>query len=102
MCEVLILITTESNQNKASNIAKLLLEKKLAACVSIKQIDSIYKWDGDIKEDREFEITIKSKPELKKDLIIFLKKITTYDVPQILFKEFYSEKKYYDWLTKTI
>ena len=102
MCKVLILITTESNKNKASNIAKLLLEKRLAACVSLKQIDSIYKWEGEIIEDREFEITIKSKPELKKELIIFLKKITTYDVPQILFREFYAEKKYYDWLSKTI
>ena len=102
MCKVLILITTESKKNKASNIAKLLIEKKLAACVSIKQIDSIYKWEGDIIGNREFEITIKSKPELKKDLIIFLKKIATYDVPQILFKEFYSEKKYYDWLSETI
>ena len=30
MCKVLILITTESNKKKASNIAKLLLEKRLA------------------------------------------------------------------------
>ena len=48
MSEVLILTTTESNEKKAKNIAKLLIENKLAACVSLKYIDSIYKWEDDL------------------------------------------------------
>ena len=47
-------------------------------------------------------MTIKSKLELKDDLIIFLKEMTTYEVPQIIFKQFNSESEYHDWLTKTI
>ena len=100
--EVLILITTESSKKKAVKIAKLLVQKKLAACVSIKQILSIYKWEDNIEETKEYEIKIKSKPELKDDLIVLLEKITTYDVPQILYKKYYAESKYKDWLTKTI
>jgi len=57
--EVLVLITTESNKKNALRVAKLLIQNKLAACVSIKQIFSIYKWDDDIEETKEFEITIK-------------------------------------------
>ena len=83
-------------------MAKLLIKEKLAACVSIKQIFSIYEWDDDIEETKEFEITIKSKPELKDDLIDFLHKISTYDVPQIIYKKYHSDMKYYDWLNKTI
>ena len=100
MCQVLLVITTESNEKKAKNIAKLLLKKNLAACVSLKHIYSIYKWGNDIEESKEFEITIKSKPELKDDLIVFLKKMTSYEIPQIIYKKFYSEKKYNDWLIK--
>ena len=96
------MITTESSNANALRMAKLLIQNKLAACVSIKQIFSIYKWDDDIKETEEFEITIKSKPEFKEILIDFLKKISTYDVPQIIYKKYYSEIKYFDWINKTI
>ena len=100
--EVLVLITTESNKKNALRAAKLLIQNKLAACVSIKQIFSIYEWDDDIAETKEFEITIKSKPEFKENLIEFLNKISSYDVPQIIYKKYYSEMKYYDWINKSI
>ena len=53
------MITTESNNANALRMAKLLIKNKLAACVSIKQIFSIYEWDDDIEETKEFEIIIK-------------------------------------------
>ena len=101
MTEILILITTESNKKLARKIAKLLLKKKLAACVSLKDIYSIYEWEGKIEEVNEVEITIKSKPNLKKTLILFLQKAISYDVPQIIFKRFTSEKKYINWINKS-
>ena len=96
------MITTESNKKNALQVAKLLIQNKLAACVSIKQIFSIYEWNDDIEETKEFEITIKSKPEFKDDLIDFLHKISTYDVPQIIYKKYHTELNYYGWLNKTI
>ncbi len=96
------MVTTESSKTNALRLAKLLIENKLAACVSIKQIFSLYEWDGDIEETKEFEITIKSKPELKDHLVDFLNEISTYDVPQIIYKKYFSELKYYDWIGKTI
>ena len=96
------MITTESSKANAFRVANLLIQNKLAACVSVKQIFSIYEWNDDIKETKEFEIIIKSKPQLKDDLIDFLQKITTYDVPQILYGKYHAGIKYYDWLNKTI
>ena len=96
------MITTESNRTNALRMAKLLIQNKLAACVSIKQIFSIYEWDDYIEETKEFEITIKSKPELKDNIINFIHKISTYDVPQIIFKKYHTDMKYFDWLNKTI
>ena len=96
------MITTESSNANALRMAKLLIQNKLAACVSIKQIFSTYKWDDDIEETKEFEITIKSKLEFKDYLIEFLDKNSTYVVPQIIYKKYYAEMKYYDWINKTI
>ena len=100
--EVLVMITTESSKTNALRVAKLLIQNKLAACVSIKQIFSIYEWDDDIAQTKEFEITIKSKPEFKDNLIDFLNKISSYDIPQIILKKYHSEIKYYDWLNNFI
>ena len=100
--EVLVIITTASSKTNALQVARLLVQNKLAACVSIKQLFSIYEWDDDIEETKEYEITIKSKPEFKDKVIDFLQKISTYDVPQIIYKKYHSEMKYYDWLNKTI
>ena len=96
------MVTTESSNANALRMAKLLIQNKLAACVSIKQIYSIYEWDDDIEETKEFEITIKSKPEFKKNLIYFLHKNSTYEVPQIIYKKYHSDVKYYEWLNETI
>ena len=100
--EILVIIATESCKTNAVRMAKLLIKEKLAACVSIKQIFSVYEWDDDIQETKEFEITIKSKLEFKDYLIDFVNKNSTYDVPQIIYKKYYAEMKYYDWLNKTI
>ena len=83
--ELLVIITTESSNTNALRMANLLIKEKIAACVSIKQIFSVYSWDNDIQETNEFEITIKSKLEFKDYLIDFVNKNSTYDVPQIIY-----------------
>ena len=100
--EILVIIATESCKTNAVRMAKLLIKEKLAACVSIKQIFSVYEWDDDIQETKEFEITIKSKLEFKDCLIDLVNKNSTYDVPQIIYKNYHAEMKYYDWLNKAI
>ena len=101
MKQVLLLLATEYDKKAAKKIAKLLLKKKLAACISLKDINSIYKWKGKIEEVNEVEIIIKSKPELKNALVLFLRKHISYDVPQIIYKKFNSEKKYFNWVNKS-
>ena len=100
--EVLIMVTTESSKSNALRLAKLLVKNKIAACVSMKEIFSIYEWNNNIEETKEFEIMIKSKPEFKENLIDFLHKNSTYEVPQIIYKKYHTEMKYYDWFKKTI
>ncbi len=54
------------------------------------------------KKVNEVEITKTSQPKLKNDFIAFLQQMTKYDVPQIIFKKFKSEKKYENWIRKSI
>ena len=102
MNKVLLLITTVPSRLLANQIAKELIERDLAACISIKQIQSIYKWQGDIEENKEFEITIKSLPKNLNKLTLILKSRITYEVPQLIYKIFDSENSYFQWMKKSI
>ena len=102
MNKLLLLITTSPNQLLAERIAKELIERKLAACVSIKEIKSIYKWRGNIEENKEFEITIKSLPENLHKITLFLKRKINYEVPELIYKIFDSENMYFKWMKESI
>jgi len=102
MEKLLVLTTTEYNQVSAERIARLLLKKKLAACVSLKEICSFYNWQSQFEKNKEFEIVIKSTPRNLHALIDFLKKEISYDVPQFIFKVFDSEKNYSNWVEESV
>ena len=70
--------------------------------MSLKTINAFYKWEGKIHNSKEVELVIKSKPKLKNDLVLFLQKETTYEVPQIVIKKFNSEKNYSRWINKSL
>ncbi len=102
MSKILLLITTESNLNLAQSIASLVIEKKLAACVSIKQISSFYNWKGKIEHSEEFEISIKSVPNKLNELIDLLKDQLSYKLPQFIYRNFDSEENYFNWVNQSI
>ena len=102
MNKLLLLITTVPNQFLAEQISKELIEKKLAACISIKEIKSIYIWQENIEENKEFELTIKSLPEKIDELTLILKEKIDYEVPELIYKVFDSENSYFQWIKESI
>ena len=102
MNKLLLLITTAPNQLLAEKISKELIERKLAACISIKEVKSIYRWQENIEESKEFELTIKSIPENLNELTIILNEKITYEVPEIIYKIFDSENSYFQWIEESI
>jgi len=79
-----IIITTLPDKASAKNLAKLLVEKKLAACVQIFPIESVYAWEGKICDENEFFLFIKSKTVNFERISAAIKENHTYDVPEIV------------------
>ena len=102
MNKLLLLITTVPDKLLVEQISKELIERKLAACISIKEIKSIYKWQENIEENKEFELMIKSLPEHLNELTVFLKERNTYEVPELIYKIFDSENTYFQWIKESI
>jgi len=81
---IVVFITT-SNQKEANKIAKILVEKKLAACVNIiSRINSIYRWQGKIEHSEESLLVVKTKQSLWQDLSKRIKKEHSYKTPEII------------------
>ena len=100
--KILFLITTESNKEFAEKIAKLLIKRELAACVSLREIQSFYRWQDQYENTKEIEILIKSKPSKIKPLIKTLKQEISYELPQLIYTIFDSEENYWQWIQKSI
>ena len=80
----IIIKTTYANKNKALHLANLLLENKLSSCVQIKQIESLYRYEGKLHKEKEFEINIKTRKKLFKQIKKLIQKNHPYETPQII------------------
>ncbi len=82
--KLIIIQTTCPNKDEAKNIAKILIEKKLAACIQMSEIESFYKWEGEFCEDNEVLLSIKTKKDNFKKIKSKIKELHSYDVPEII------------------
>jgi periplasmic divalent cation tolerance protein len=79
-----IVITTCDAQEEATQLARGLVEAKLAACVQIEQINSWYRWEGSIENAAEYRLSIKTRRELFERIEEYLRKYHSYEVPEIV------------------
>jgi len=79
-----IIITTTADKDSARKIAKLLVEKRLAACVQMFPIESIYYWQDKICEENEITLFIKSKTALFEEIKAAIRENHVYEVPEII------------------
>jgi periplasmic divalent cation tolerance protein len=78
-----IYITTK-DEEEARKIGRKLVEEKLAACVNIHPMKSIYRWGGGIEEEEETALLVKTKAELADEVIERVKELHSYEVPCIV------------------
>jgi len=84
MDEIVVFITA-SSEEEAAKIAKALVESQLAGCVNIiKNIRSIYSWQGKIEDEPEVLMIAKTQKHLFDSLMKKVKELHSYTVPEII------------------
>jgi periplasmic divalent cation tolerance protein len=84
MENVVVFITTPSEE-EAAGIARTLVEEKLAACVNIiTGIRSIYSWEGRVEDDSEMLLVVKTREALFDRLASRVKELHSYAVPEVI------------------
>lgn len=85
MIELLLVMTSFSDQNAAKALAKRLVDSHLAACVQIQTgVQSIYRWEGRICEEQEVVLVAKTTAAQWPAISAFIKQNHPYDVPEII------------------
>ena len=79
-----IVITTCADETSARAVANFLVENRLAACVQMFPISSVYVWQGNICDGAEVALFVKSKTVLFDEISAAIKKLHTYEVPEIV------------------
>ncbi len=75
---------TCKDRNEANVIARHLLKLRLAACVNIFPIESLYWWKEKIVDDNEIAMLIKAQEKNYNKISREIKKIHSYTVPCII------------------
>ena len=99
-----LIFCTFPTKEKAVEISKILLNKKLIACSTIiPSFLSIYKWEGKIEEAEEYLCIFKTKEKLFDEIEKEIKERHPYEVPEILMLEIKKgTKNYLKWIDECI
>jgi periplasmic divalent cation tolerance protein len=85
MTDVSVVFITVPNEEEALKIARMLVEKRIAACVNIiNNIRSVYRWEGKIEDDSELLLIVKTLNTLIDDVKSAVKELHSYSVPEII------------------
>lgn len=85
MPDVIQIITTTATREEALQLARALVEQRLAACVQIDgPLTSVYRWQGAVEEAQEWRCLIKTGAALYPQVEAAIRALHSYETPEIL------------------
>jgi len=100
---VVIFITTGTDE-EAQEVAKTLLNNRLAACVNIvPKINSIFWWNDTLDSAQENLLIVKSRASLLNEIVKLVKEVHSYETPEIVALPIIDgNPDYLDWISKEV
>ena len=104
MESAIMVVTTTAPEEVAQNLAKLIVEARLAACVQVVgPVQSIYRWQGKIESSAEWQCLCKTTIACYEPLEQWLLQHHPYQTPEILaFPVVQGSVAYLNWLTEEV
>jgi periplasmic divalent cation tolerance protein len=85
MTDKIVVLSTCASAEEAEKIARHLVEKRLAACVTIvPEVRSIYRWKGVVEDASEWLLIVKSRRGLVERLSAEIASLHSYQVPEVV------------------
>lgn len=97
----LLIVTTTATRDEALRIARALVERRLAACVQLSAIDSVYRWDGRLQQEPELRLVVKTVTARRSEVEATIRALHSYTLPQIVaLVPDHVAPDYADWLAQ--
>jgi periplasmic divalent cation tolerance protein len=98
----IVVYITVPSQEVGLQVANMLVENNLAACVNILPgVMSIYQWQGEIQQEDELLLIVKTKAGCFDQLATAVKRVHPYDVPEIIAAPIVSgSNEYLAWINE--
>lgn len=98
---MIIIQTTYPSLAKAKKVAKNLLAHKLAACVQFSKITSVYSWKGELQNNKEVLVSIKTLDDFYEPVKKLILATHDYKTPElIVLKVEKASEEYSDWVNE--
>ena len=102
--DIIVIYCTIPNNNKklAKEITRVIMKHKLAACVSmVENVKSVFSWDGDVCEEKEILMMIKTRRSNYGKVKLVIEDLHTYTVPEVIALPIIDcSEDYLKWLVK--
>lgn len=100
--DLLLVVTTISDNAAAKSLAHLIISNRLAACCNIiPNITSIYEWNSELYDEEECLIVMKTTKNRYPSLEAFIQEQHPYDVPELIaFSADNCSQEYLSWVLK--
>jgi periplasmic divalent cation tolerance protein len=83
--EYVLALTTLPLDQDALGFARVLVDERLAACVNIlPEMQSVYRWKGNVEQERERQLLIKTTESCLAALWERVRELHSYDVPEFI------------------
>ena len=98
-----VVLVTAPSRDEAVAIARSLVEAKLAACINIFPINSIYTWEGKLCADDEWQLIIKTDLSKFDALKANVREVHSYEVPEVVALPIVSgSEPYLQWMSEQV
>jgi periplasmic divalent cation tolerance protein len=93
--------TTTGSAQDAERLARSVVEARLGACAQIVPLRSVYRWDGEVRVDDEWQCVVKTPSARVGELIAHIRAHHSYEVPEVIATPITSgDPAYLAWLDR--
>jgi periplasmic divalent cation tolerance protein len=80
----IIVLTTVGTKQFATDLARSIVCARLAACVQMQSVQSVYRWKGEVRAEPEWLLAIKTTAARYADLESHIRANHSYETPEIV------------------
>ncbi len=82
--DAVVVYVTAPSAEEARTLARALVEERLAACVNLLPVESVYRWQGQLEEASEILLVVKTCHGRLDALAARVRALHSYTVPEII------------------